>query len=219
MARLASVLPPVFLEHEDMLNRSRNEQRLAALKKAVERKHQFGSVAELRKSKQVTILSHLVDFQCATAQNLLELLDQKNNSILTSMVKEGLIKIKRWQNMQVYVPTSEGKAFLLRELDDEAEIQRIKNTPIKRRITGNSAEHDVLLQTATIKLAKELAAENGLEWRVKRPRKTTLKGKLPDAQIIFPNSTEPSIYIELERTKKDKVELICPMRRMAELLH
>ena len=194
------------------------DQRMQALKKAVEQKQKFDSLAELRKIKALTVLSHLLEFDCATAQNLLRLLDQKNNGILTRLVKDKLIKIKRWQNAQVYIPTAKGKAWLLENITDEQEIERVRNTPIKRRISGYSHEHDLLLQNAAIEWATCEAEENE-SWRLFKPRKTQQSGKVPDAIAVFEKDNKTrSIIIELERTRKSEVGIVCALSRLIDLL-
>lgn len=193
-------------------------QRLDALQKAVQNKQQFDTLAELRKTKAMTILSHLLEFDCATAQNLLKLLDQKNNAILTRLVKERLIKIMRWQNAQVYIPTARGKEWLLENLDDDAEIERVKNTPIKRKISGYSHEHDLLLQNAAIEFAMHDAAEDE-NWRLFKPRKTQQAGKVPDAIVQFEKQGKKrQVIIEFERTKKTDIQMVCALSKLVDLL-
>lgn len=192
------------------------DQRMQALQKAVAQKQKFDSLDELRKIKSMVILSHLLEFDCATAQNLLRLLDQKNNAILTRMVKDKLIKIMRWQNAQVYIPTAKGKQWLLENLDDDKEIERVRNTPIKRKISGYSHEHDLLLQNAAIEWATCEAEENE-SWRLFKPRKTQQSGKVPDAIAVFEKDNKTRrVIIELERTKKTEVELLCALSRLVD---
>lgn len=196
-------------------------QRLAALRVAVERKQQFDSIAELRRIKRMTVLSHLLEFTCATAKNLLILLDQKNNAVLSQMVKDGLIRIARWQNAQVYVPTTFGKAWLLAALDDPQEIERVRSTPIRRKITGVSSEHDLGLQNAAIKFAVRHGQKTGRNWRVFKPRKQQVEGKVPDAMVVFTRPGEvyaERIAIEYERTRKTPVGVVASFSRLIDFL-
>ena len=202
-----------------MLNTPIQTQRLNALRIAVERKQQFDSLAEMRKIKHMTVLSWLIEFECATAKTLLDLLEQRNNAILTQMVNQRLIKIHRWQNSQVYVPTEAGKKWLLQQLDDSGEIERVRSTPIKRKIGGYSAEHDLLVQRAAINCARD-NQKPGEEWRIFKPRRTKQTGKVPDAKIVYTRDSKTSraINVEVERTQKHPVELICSVLRNARNL-
>ncbi len=193
-------------------------QRLAALKIAAEKKQQFNSIEELRIIKAMIVLSFLIEFQCATAQTLLSLLDIKNNAILTHLRKNRLIKIFRWQNSQVYVPTEIGKRWLLSHITDEKEMEQVRDTPIRRKISGYSAEHDILVQNAAINYAKKNESQYG-KWRIFKPRKTQITGKVPDALIIFNKEyVNHKVYIEVERTRKKPVDVICSYLRTAELI-
>ncbi len=196
-------------------------QRLAALRIAVERKQQFDSIAELRRIKRMTVLSHLLEFTCATAKNLLILLDQKNNAVLSQMAKDGLIRIARWQNAQVYVPTASGKAWLLAALEDAQEIERVRSTPVRRKITGVSSEHDLGLQNAAIKFAVRHGQKTGRNWRVFKPRKQQVEGKVPDAMVVFTRPGEvyaERIAIEYERTRKTPVGVVASLSRLIDFL-
>ena len=186
-----------------------HQQRLRALMLAAQKKQQFDTLEEMRNIRMMVVLSFLIEFDCATAKTLLDLLEIQNNAVLTRMVKERFIKIFRWQNSQVYVPTQNGKDWLLQHLDDEQEIQRVQKSRIRRKIGGYSAEHDLLVQRAAIAYARD-NARDGEVWRLYKPRKEELEGKVPDAQIVFTRDRgRRAVLIEIERTAKPPVETIC----------
>jgi hypothetical protein len=114
------------------------------------------------------------------------------------------------------VPTEAGKKWLLQQLDDGEEIERIRSTPIKRKIGGYSAEHDLLVQRAAINWARD-NQKPGEKWRIFKPRRTKQSGKVPDARIVYTraNETTRAINVEVERTQKHPVELICAFLRNA----
>ena len=195
-----------------------HQQRLEALKLAVKKKQRFSSMEELRKIKYMTIITHLIEFGCATSRNLLLLLEQQNNAVLTQLVNARMIKIMRWQNHQVYVPTQRGKDWLLASLNDDDEIKRVRETPIRRKINGFSSEHDLLLQTVAINYAVDYC-QPGESWRIFKPKKTKLEGKVPDALILFSREGfVRRVAVELERTRKDTVRLIASVVRTAEVM-
>lgn len=192
-------------------------QRLHALQLAVQKKQQFNSLYELRNIRMMTILSFLIEFECATASTLLDLVEVQNNSILTRMVKEKFIKIFRWQNSQVYVPTVLGKEWLIDHLDDEEEMARVLESKIRRKIGGYSAEHDLLVQRAAIQYARD-NAEHGESWRLFKPRKNDISGPVPDARILYTrDGKQRVVWVEVERTSKPPIEILCKFLSVAAL--
>jgi hypothetical protein len=186
-----------------------HQQRMRALLIAAQKRQQFDTLAEMRHIKMMVILSFLLEFECATAATLLDLLEIKSNAILTRMVKQRFIKLFRWQNSQVYVPTQLGKQWLLEHLDVDEEIERVQNYKIRRKIGGYSAEHDLLVQRAAICYARE-NAKPGEQWRIFKPRKTGPGGIVPDARIVYTRSEQSrQVFVEVERTPKPPVETIC----------
>jgi hypothetical protein len=184
-------------------------QRLAALTLAVQKKRQFDSIEEMRNIKMMVILSFLIEFECATSETLLDLLEIKSNAILTRMVKNRFIKLFRWQNHVVYVPTALGKKWLLDRLDNPDEIERVQNSKIRRKIGGYSSEHDLLVQRAAINYARQ-DVRPGEQWRIFKPKKTGQEGIVCDAKIVFTKGKySRRIWVEVERTPKPPVEAIC----------
>lgn len=192
-------------------------KRLKSLQIAADRKKQFSTIAELRTKKEVTIIAHLIDFQCSTSDNLVALLDQKNKDILARMVKAGRIKTAHWQNSSVYIPTATGKKWLLENLESDEEIDRLREISIKRKILGYSGEHDLLLQSAAIKYAKQRAQNTGETWRLMAVRRAQT-GKNPDAMIIFKNKSDyvERVAVEVERSKKGVVDLVSSFVRLID---
>lgn len=195
-----------------------HQQRMRALLIAAQKRQQFDTLAEMRHIKMMVILSFLLEFECATAATLLDLLEIKSNAILTRMVKQRFIKLFRWQNSVVYVPTQAGKQWLLDHLDDSSEIERVQNSKIRRKIGGYSAEHDLLVQRAAIIYARQNARPDE-QWRIFKPRKQESQGVVQDAQIVYTlGDSLRSIWIEVERTPKPPVEVICKVMATARNL-